>query len=199
LGGGILTLLAVFGSRVFPVGDSPATGIGVLFAARGIGTAVGPIVARRMAGEGQRRMQASIGISFLIGGLFYMLFATSTSFVLALIMLGIAHCGGSILWVFSTVILQRAVADNFRGRVFAAEMALFTLTMAASNYVSGELLDRFGISPRVVTIGLGILFVLPGVAWFVTQRWWDREPVETARDTKLDERRPLPVIHQSIE
>ncbi len=147
LGGGILTLLAVFGERVFPVGSSPAAGIGVLFAARGIGTAVGPIVARRMAGEGQQRMQASIGISFLIGGIFYMLFGASTSFVLALIVLGVAHCGGSILWVFSTVILQRAVEDNFRGRVFAAELALLTLTMAASNYATGELLDRFGVPP----------------------------------------------------
>ncbi|MDQ6652094.1 MAG: MFS transporter, partial [Acidobacteriota bacterium] len=44
LGGGILTLLAVFGEKIFPVGNSAATGIGVLFAARGIGTAVGPIV-----------------------------------------------------------------------------------------------------------------------------------------------------------
>ncbi len=70
LGGGILTLLAVFGERIFPVGKSAAGGIGVLFAARGIGTAVGPIVARRIAGEGDRRMQASIGIAFLIGGRF---------------------------------------------------------------------------------------------------------------------------------
>src|SRR5687768_18392053 len=77
LGGGILTLLAVFGERVFPVGKNAATGIGVLFAARGIGTAVGPIVARRMAGEGQGRMQTSIGISFLIASLFYMLFGSS--------------------------------------------------------------------------------------------------------------------------
>jgi MFS family permease len=195
LGGGILTLLAVFGAKIFPVGESPATGIGVLFAARGIGTAVGPIVARRMAGEGQRRMQASIGIAFLIGGLFYIWFGSTTSFVVALIVLGIAHCGGSILWVFSTVILQREVEDSFRGRVFAAELALLTLTMAASNYATGELLDRFGYSPRVVTIGMGIFFVLPGVAWFLTQRWWDRGPV-ASRDTKP---RDLSVIHQSIE
>ncbi|HEX2269282.1 MAG TPA: MFS transporter, partial [Pyrinomonadaceae bacterium] len=174
IGGGILTLLAVFGERVFPVGNSPATGIGVLFAARGIGTAVGPIVARRIAGEGQRRMQTSIGISFLIGGIFYALFGASTSFVFALIVLGIAHCGGSILWVFSTVMLQRVVEDNFRGRVFAAELALLTLTMAASNYATGELLDRFGVSPRWVTIGIGLFFCLPGIAWFVTQRLWDR-------------------------
>jgi MFS family permease len=175
LGGGILTLLAVFGERIFPVGKDAATGIGVLFAARGIGTAVGPIVARRVSGEVDKRMQASIGIAFLIGGVFYIAFGSATSFIFALIVLGIAHCGGSILWVFSTVILQRAVADNFRGRVFAAEMALLTLTMAASNYVTGELLDRFSVSPRVVTIGIGILFIVPGLAWFLTQRWWDRE------------------------
>ncbi|HTG86690.1 MAG TPA: MFS transporter [Pyrinomonadaceae bacterium] len=198
LGGGILTLLAVFGERVFPVGRSPATGIGVLFAARGIGTAVGPIVARRMAGEGRQHMQAAIGISFLIGGLFYILFGASTSFVMALIVLGIAHCGGSILWVFSTVILQRVVEDKFRGRVFAAELALLTLTMAASNYATGELLDRFGVSPRLVTIGIGLFFCVPGIVWFVTERWWDREPVQS-RETKLDERRDLSVIHQSIE
>src|SRR5215216_2910769 len=175
LGGGILTLLAVFGERIFPVGKGAAGGIGVLFAARGIGTAIGPIVARRISGEVDRRMQVSIGIAFLIGGVFYMLFGTATSFVFALVVLGIAHCGGSILWVFSTVILQRAVEDKFRGRVFAAELALLTLTMAASNYVTGELLDRFQISPRIVTVGIGILFTVPGIAWFVTQRWWDRE------------------------
>jgi MFS family permease len=175
IGGGILTLLAVFGERIFPVGKSAATGIGVLFAARGIGTAVGPIVARRIAGEGEKRMQASIGISFIIAGVFYAAFGSATSFVFALVVLGIAHCGGSILWVFSTVILQRAVDDKFRGRVFAAELALLTLTMAASNYTTGELLDRFQVSPRVVTIGIGIFFLMPGVAWFLTQRWWDRD------------------------
>ncbi len=177
LGGGIMTLLGVFGEKVFPVGSSPATGIGVLFAARGIGTAVGPIVARRIAGEGKKRMQASIGIAFLIGGVFYIAFGAATSFVVALIVLGIAHCGGSILWVFSTVLLQRDVEDKFRGRVFAAELALLTLTMAVSNYAAGEMLDRFGYSPRTVVIGLGVFFLIPGIVWFATQRWWDK-PVE---------------------
>ena len=139
-------------------------------------------------------MQASIGIAFLIGGVFYMLFGSATSFIFALVVLGIAHCGGSILWVFSTVILQRAVADNFRGRVFAAELALVTLTMAASNYVTGELLDRFQISPRIVTIGVGMFFLLPGFVWFITQRWWDRD--ERAAVVRVDEQ---PVVHESVE
>ncbi|HYJ87290.1 MAG TPA: MFS transporter [Pyrinomonadaceae bacterium] len=175
LGGGILTLLAVFGEKIFPFGKTAAGGIGVLFAARGIGTAVGPILARRISGEGNQRMHVSIGLAFLIGGVFYIAFGVATSFVVALIVLGIAHMGGSILWVFSTVLLQRGVEDNFRGRVFAAELALLTLTMAASNYVTGELLERFQLSPRLVTVGIGILFIIPGVVWFLTQKWWDRE------------------------
>ncbi len=185
LGGGILTLLAVFGERIFPIGKGAAGGIGVLFAARGIGTAVGPIVARRIAGEGERRMQASIGIAFLIGGAFYIAFGSATSFIFALVVLGIAHCGGSILWVFSTVMLQRTVVDSFRGRVFAAELALLTLTMAASNYATGELLDRVGVHPRIVTVGIGIFFMLPGLAWFLSQRWWDR-------DSKVEVPEPVP-------
>src|SRR5205809_2809534 len=175
LGGGILTLLAVFGEKVFPVAGKTATGIGVLFTARGIGTAVGPIVARRWAGETRKQMQVAIGIAFLIGGVFYIAFGSSRNFVLALLFLLTAHTGGSILWVFSTVLLQREVEDKFRGRVFAAELALLTLTMAASNYLVGELMDRFGFSPRVVTVGVGTFFVLPGLIWFLTRGWWDRK------------------------
>lgn len=175
LGGGILALLAVFGEKIFPVRGSGATGIGVLYAARGIGTAIGPIAARRIAGESPRNMQKAIGIGFFIGGIFYIAFGAATNFTLALIVLMLAHTGGSILWVNSTVLLQRVVEDNFRGRVFAAELALLTLTMAVSNYLTGELLDRFGLSPRAVTIGTGLLFLLPAMLWFATERWWNKD------------------------
>ncbi len=182
-GGGILALLAVFGEKVFPVGKSAATGIGILYAARGVGTAIGPIIARSVAGEGRKRMQQWIGLGFLLGGIFYMAFGSATNFVFALLVLGVAHMGGSILWVFSTVLLQRTVEDQFRGRVFAAELALFTLTMAASNYVTGEMLDHFNFSARTVTIGIGALFLIPAALWFLTQRWWDSGATEHADDT----------------
>ena len=118
-------------------------------------------------------MQITIGIAFLIGGVFYIAFGSATSFVFALIALGIAHMGGSILWVFSTVLLQSTVEDQFRGRVFAAEFTLMTLAMAASNYATGEALDRFRYSPRAVAVALGLVFLLPGVLWFLTERLWD--------------------------
>ncbi len=129
-------------------------------------------------------MQGTIGIAFLIGGAFYMAFGWATSFVVALLVLGLAHTGGSILWVYSTVLLQRGVGDNFRGRVFATELALLTLTMAISNYATGELLDRFGLSARTVVIGIGALFVFPGVVWFVTARWWDKDGLADEKDSR---------------
>jgi hypothetical protein len=159
-------------------------------------------MARRWSGETRQQMQNSIGIAFLIGGAFYFAFGVSRSFFAALLFLLMAHMGGSILWVFSTVLLQRSVEDQFRGRVFAAEMALVTLTMAASNYVVGELIDR-SYSPRVVTASVGGFFLLPGLMWFVTQRWWDKkyqpvnleaghrppvvENVRTPRDNEVDQ------------
>ena len=54
--------------------------------------------------------------------------------------------------------------------------------MAASNYVVGELMDRFGFSPRVVTAGVGTFFLLPGLIWFATEKWWDRKA--NAAETK---------------
>jgi MFS family permease len=186
MGGGILTLLAVFGERIFPVAGKAATGIGVLFTARGIGTAFGPILARRWTGETRTQMQTAVGVAFLMGGTFYIAFGVSRSFAWALVFLALAHMGGSILWVFSTVLLQKTVEDNFRGRVFAAEMALVTLTMATSNYVVGELMDRFGFSPRWVTAGVGVFFLMPGITWFSTQKWWDRKE-RTIAPVKMEE------------
>ena len=175
LGGGILTLLPVFGEKVFPIGGSAAAGMSVLYFARGIGTAIGPVLMRRFYGETRGQMQRAIGLSFVVAGAFYVSFGSSKIFAFALLWLAVAHMAGSTLWVFSTVLLQSTVEDNFRGRVFAAELTLMTLAMAASNYFTGEALDRFRYSPRTVTVAIGIFFTLPGLLWFLTRRSWDRD------------------------
>src|SRR5258708_30500053 len=108
MGGGIRKLLAVLGERLFPVAGKAATGIGVLFTARGIGTAVGPFIARRWAGETRSQMQNAIAIGFLIGGAFYNPSCVSHSFVFPLFFFAVAHTRGNILLVFSTLLLSRA-------------------------------------------------------------------------------------------
>jgi hypothetical protein len=87
-----------------------------------------------------------------------------------------AHFGGSILWVFSTVLLQLEVPDRFRGRVFAAELALVTLVTSVSGYWTGYQLDSVGRSPRTLSFVLGLLFCVPGVAWQLILARWQEAP-----------------------
>ena len=61
------------------------------------------------------------------------------------------------------MLLQLEVPDRFRGRVFAAELALVTLVTSVSGYWTGYELDRVGRSPRTLSFVLGALFCLPGV------------------------------------
>jgi hypothetical protein len=175
LAGGVLLLLAVFGQRVFPIGQGSAAGIGVLYGARGLGAGLGPIALRWILGQQPARLRRTIGPAFFMVGAFYMALAGAPTLALAATCVLLAHFGGSILWVFSTVLLQLEVPDRFRGRVFAAELALVTLVTSLSSYVTANALDRHGWSPRVLSFTLGALFLAPGILWLLFQsRWQDR-------------------------
>ena len=137
LAGGVLLLLTIFGQRVFPVAGSTAAGIGVLYGARGVGAALGPIALRWMLGQKPRTLRRTIGPAFFIVGAFYLALARAPNLPLAALCVLCAHFGGSILWVFSTVLLQMEVPDRFRGRVFAAELAMVTLMSSLSSFWTG--------------------------------------------------------------
>ena len=76
-----------------------------------------------------RALRRAIGPAYFIVGFFYVMLAVAPRLPVAALCVLLAHCGGAILWVFSTVLLQLAVRDEYRGRVFAAESSLFTLTI----------------------------------------------------------------------
>ncbi len=78
--------------------------------------------------------------------------------------------GGSTIRVLSTVLLQRLVPDELRGRVFGAELALMTLAMTVSNFATGVALDGLGLSPRPLAALLGAWCIAPGTLWLVAQR-----------------------------
>jgi hypothetical protein len=178
LAGGVLLLLTVFGQRVFPVGAGAAAGIGVLYGARGIGAGIGPIALRWILGQDPKSMRRVIGPAFFMVGLFYVALAGAPSLLVAAISVLLAHFGGSVLWVFSTVLLQMEVPDRFRGRVFAAELALVTLVTSLSSYWTAYGLDHAGWSPRALAFTLGALFCIPGVIWLMILARW-RERVQT--------------------
>lgn len=174
IAGGTLTLLAIYGEKVFPVAGSGEIGIGVLYAVRGIGTAFAPVIVQRFVRGSRESLENSLGAAFFFVGAFFALFGATENYAVAVCLLLVAYAGGSLVWINSTALLQRSVEDEFRGRVFAAELSLLTLMLAASNYTTGALLDDFHLPLRAVTIGLGVTAMLPGVVWFATRRFWQK-------------------------
>jgi len=170
IAGGVLLLMTVMGQRVFPVGGSAAAGIGMLYAARGVGAGIGPILARAWLGQQPDEMRRAIAPSYVLVALFYLMLSWSTTIGLASVALIGAHAAGSVLWVFSTVLLQLSVPDRFRGRVFSAELALLMIVSALSSFVCGYALDTWGLSPFLLTRVLGVLFVLPTLGWLIIER-----------------------------
>ena len=165
LSGGIFVLLTVFGEQVFPV-PGHGGGSGILYSFRGIGAAIGPIIAWRYLGEGHHAMHRAIGFSFFVACLSYLVFSQAPTILKAAPLVLLGHMGGSVQWVFSTNLLQRMVPDQFRGRVFAAEMALLTLVLSLSTYFTGAALDA-GVSPRTAMIRLALIFLIPGILWTI--------------------------------
>ena len=101
LAGGVLLLLTIFGQRVFPVGGSTAAGIGVLYGARGIGAALGPIALRWILGQKPAALRRTIGPAYFIVGGFYVALAGAPTLPLAALCVLLARtsaarsCGSS--------------------------------------------------------------------------------------------------------
>jgi len=165
IAGGVILLLTVFGERVFPIGGGSAGGIGVLYSARGIGAGLGALATRWLCGSDPRRLRQAIAPGFLLCGVSYVCFGLAPSLLLASLAVVVAHAGGSLLWVSSTVLLQLSVPDRFRGRVFGIDFALMTLVTATMSYATGWALDSLGFAPRPLAMMLGALFFLPAAFW----------------------------------
>ena len=169
VGGGLL-LLTVFGDRVFRLGGSSDAGIGVLYAARGVGATIGSFTVTAIARASAASLTRVIGPSYVIAGICYALLGLAPSIWFAALVVVLAHSFGSILWVSSNVLLQIAVPDSFRGRVFAAELIAIALVQSVMTYASAVALDRAGMDPRTLAVAIGLALWIPGTLWYVFAR-----------------------------
>ena len=148
--------------------------MGLLYAARGVGAGIGPLLGQRLGGVSIRFLRRAIGPGFLLMALGYVGFAFAPNLTLAALCLVVAHVGGSIQWVYSTALLQLTVPHRLLGRVFSIEMAVAMLTISGSSFKTGELASH-GWSPRDLALGCAALFVLPGLLLLLLL-WPHREP-----------------------
>lgn len=167
IAGGALLLLTVFGERIFPLGGSAAAGIGVLYAARGVGAAGGALLVSRIVGRDPQRLRRAIGPAYFAAGTAYATLAVAPNIWSAAATVVAAHIFGSLLWVASSVMLQLSVPDQFRGRVFSAELFAVTLMQSAISFATAGALEWLHVAPRVMALIIGGLLWLPGIGWLL--------------------------------
>jgi hypothetical protein len=166
-------IFTVMGAREFAVrgrgidaAGGAMLGMSILLGGRGLGALVGPLISARWAGNSAHRLRLGILIGYLTISAGYCVLGASRSVWMAAVCAMLAHAGGSTVWVFSTTLLQLHSEDRFRGRVFAADLGLGSLTFAVTAYAAGLFLDS-GFSARAVAAGTGFLMLIPAaiLAW----------------------------------
>jgi hypothetical protein len=143
----------------------------------------GPFVANRLL---IRRVDQAVmsGILLACGGAGivyaagYLVVGTAPVIAVAVAGTLAAHLGGGAQWALSTYGLQSAVPDYIRGRVFAADFALVTVTMSLSLAVAGALAEITG--PRPPTLLLAGVAFLWGIAYLTLTRPIRRAEAEAA-------------------
>jgi MFS family permease len=170
LAGGIQVLIPIFGARVFPLANdvNGQLSVSLLFAASGIGTALGPVIARRLTGRDLPKIRWAIAISFVLGGVFYACMAGAPGLFGVGLFLLLARMHGAVVWVFSTVLLQILTRDQYRGRVFAAETSLFTGSMMLSSLLTSRALDLHWASVAQMTLAMGVTSLGVGACWLLS-------------------------------
>ena len=150
--------------RGLPADRLALLGMSLLIGARGIGALCGPLISARIAGHSDRNLRLGILAGFATIGIGYFALGHANTVWLACVCIVIAHSGGSTVWVFSTTLLQMNTEDRFRGRVFAADLALCMLTIGIGAFLCGRFLD-WGIAAKTVSRTVGLLMLIPTAAW----------------------------------
>lgn len=178
-GAGAVAMLSVFGKEVFHAG---AFGIGLLFAARGLGALLGPFVVRAFVRRPESQYR-SIGFCILSFGIGYGALGLSKTLLAGCVAIVFSHLGGGGAWQISTYGLQRETEDRIRGRVFSADYGFLTLTISISSIVAGIAADRIG--PSAATIAVASLSIAFALIWgALTWRLWGRHAEVPAADAR---------------
>ena len=173
LAGAITLFLTLFGERVYNFGGRPDLGVGVLYVARALGTGIGPLLARRfLTDESPQAMRRLIALAFLWPLVWYVGFSWLRHPAPAVVFVVIAHFGGATLWVYSTVLLQRMVPDQYLGRVMSTDLGLATLAISTSTWFYGILADAPGADLRVLIRFMALSLLVPTLVWLAAASRW---------------------------
>ena len=185
-GGATVYMLTLLGEEINPAAS--AAGIGFLFAARGIGTGIGPVLARAWFKD-ERTWPMVLGACIIFSGVWYQVigFAAWSYWMIGCVIM--AHAASGANWVLASVLLQRRTPDPYRGRIFGTEWLMVTLCDAISILGASLLLETSWFTLRMGFQVFALIQILTGIVWILTIVPWERADEERLAEEREGNRK----------
>lgn len=156
---------AAIAERVFPYGEQGAMSMGIMLGVAGIGTGIGPLVARRFTHDNQTRLRWAMLAGYAMGAVGLVISSVMNALPTVLCGAFLTGAGNGVLWVFSTQLILLNAPAHIRGRVFGSEFAMFALASSIGSAAVGWAMDtELGIA--------GVLQVMASCAVLPALAWW---------------------------
>lgn len=170
--GNIDTILVVFATSLFVVGQDGTGSLGVLWSAFGVGAVIGPLIIDRFNDRTVARMRRLVLVGYAMMTIAWVMLGAAPTLLIAAAAVLLKAMGGSVYWTYSSVIIQRSVDDAYLGRLFSLDMALFQLATVLSIIITGAALEALGqASVRAVTLGTAVISLIPLAIWGLAVHW----------------------------
>jgi MFS family permease len=177
-GGGLVYMLVLVGADM-GIGEM-AAGIGIIFAARGLGTGLGPILARYLFTD-RSRWPFLLGWLVSCCGVGYALIGFLEWGPWITIFVVFAHAASGANWVISTVLLQERSEDEWRGRMFSTDFLLMTLVNGCSTLVASLMLESGEFTLAEVVRLFAVGQILSGIIWVLLTAPGERRLAESKK------------------
>mmetsp|Transcript_11169 Transcript_11169/g.22966 ORF Transcript_11169/g.22966 Transcript_11169/m.22966 type:complete len:606 (+) Transcript_11169:118-1935(+) len=146
-------------------GDVAATSsrVGIIYSSVGTGCLLGPFVANYFTNiDRVASLQGACIIAMGINAFGWIGISSASSFPSLCLFNSVRSFGGSIIWINSTLLLQKLVPNKILGRVLSFDFAVTMFCDTMVSFATGIRIDS-GISTRTVALGsaglMGILWV----------------------------------------
>ena len=173
---GFQVVMVAISQRVFTVGEGGGISMGLMFGLTGVGTGIGPILARKLTGDDGPTLRKAIIVGYLLIVLGSAATAPLLSLPAVLLASIVRGVGGGIVWVFSTQLLLQNVSRSVHGRVFATEFMFFYLASALASGIVGSALDS-SLSITAIIWSMTALGLVPMTLWTLSAVRGNRKAV----------------------
>lgn len=160
--GGATALLPVYASDILKIGP---LGLGFLRSAPAVGALIMSAFLAKKPLKKNEGLKMFIAVIFF--GIFTIIFAVSTSFLISLASLVLLGASDVVSVVVRLTLIQLETPDNMRGRVNAVNSMFIGTSNQLGEFESGLTASLFGVVPAVLLGGIGsIVIAVLWMKWF---------------------------------